>query len=651
MLEVIDDLTAAAGATPSLERARRLGPALARSPPRRRRPPGAVGRPAERKAAERVDEALHRLGALDAVEDAVTLEVFHRTLELELEQDLGRVGRFGDGVLVGSVEMGIGLDLDLVVILGLAEGSFPATVRDDSAPPRPRAGPHRRRAGPAGRPGRAPAPPAPRRPGRRGPAPAVRAPRRPAPQRGAGPSRWVLDLCTQLAGHGSRGGHPTWPPPASHGCGTWRPSTPACGTLDVPATAQEHRLRSLLATGGDLDRHRRRGHRPRRRGDQRPDAATAFTRFDGNLAGLPVPSPVDRITSPTRLERWADCPHRHLVEDLLRAAPVENPEDNLMITPLDKGSLVHAALEDFLLRVLERPIAERRPGQPWTAGDHAAAPGDRRRATATSTRPGAWWAAAIFWTRDRRRILADLDHTLVVDSAHRITHGTAPIVRRARLRVHRGVHRRRSRSRCPTAARCGCAVASTASTSGADGTIHVVDYKTGSYHQGYKDLLSGDPVGGGTKLQLPDLRPGRARRRPATPRRRRRGPSTGSSRARGGFARCGYDITDAVLERTVEVLDVIVRGVDDGVFPPHPPALSTFFRIACHVCDPDGLGTAELRKQWEPQARRPRPARVRRPRRAPRGGRPRPDRSGGRSTSRAPDPCAAPTRDRPRSRR
>ena len=31
------------------------------------------------------------------------------------------------------------------------------------------------------------------------------------------------------------------------------------------------------------------------------------------------------------------------------------------------------------------------------------------------------------------------------------------------------------------------------------GTVHVVDYKTGSYHQGYRDLLGGDPAGGGTK--------------------------------------------------------------------------------------------------------------------------------------------------------
>ena len=81
---------------------------------------------AEQRAAERVDRALDRLGCLDAIEGPVDLEVFTRTLEVELEADLGRVGRMGDGVLVAPVSMGVGLDLDLVVILGLAEGTFPA---------------------------------------------------------------------------------------------------------------------------------------------------------------------------------------------------------------------------------------------------------------------------------------------------------------------------------------------------------------------------------------------------------------------------------------------------------------------------------------------------------------------------------------------
>ena len=379
------------------------------------------------------------------------------------------------------------------------------------------------------------------------------------------PSRWVLDLCTHLAGTG-----PWWAPDLAAAREPWVRHVASFDAglrhLDVPATAQEHRLRSLLATRGRPRRHRRRRHHPRGRGDHGPPQP-GFTRFDGNLAGLPVPSPVDRITSPTRLERWADCPHRHLVEDLLRAAPVENPEDNLMITPLDKGSLVHAALEDFLLRVLERPIAERRPGQPWTASDHAllqeigAAYCDQYEGRGLVGR-------RIFWTRDRRRILADLDATLVVDSAHRITHGTAPMfaelgfgfieesIEAVEIALPDG-RTLRVRGRIDRV------------DLGADGTIHVVDYKTGSYHQGYKDLLSGDPVGGGTKLQLPIYGlAGRVAGRHA------RAPVRAEYwfvTSRGGFARCGYDITDAVLERTVEVLDVIVRGVDGGVFPPHPP--------------------------------------------------------------------------------
>ena len=90
---------------------------------------------AERKAADRVDGVLDRLAALDEVEGPVGLDVFQRTLALELDSDLGRVGRFGEGVFVGPVNMGIGLDLDLVLVLGLSEGTYPAQVRDDSLLP------------------------------------------------------------------------------------------------------------------------------------------------------------------------------------------------------------------------------------------------------------------------------------------------------------------------------------------------------------------------------------------------------------------------------------------------------------------------------------------------------------------------------------
>jgi hypothetical protein len=61
----------------------------------------------------------------------------------------------------------------------------------------------------------------------------------------------------------------------------------------------------------------------------------------------------------------------------------------------------------------------------------------------------------------------------------------------------------------------------------------------------------------------------------------------------------GYTVTDEVLDQTREVLGEIVDGIEHGVFPSHPEATSTYAYITCHTCNPDGLGTAELRKQWD----------------------------------------------------
>ena len=230
-----------------------------------------------------------------------------------------------------------------------------------------------------------------------------------------------------------------------------------------------------------------------------------------------------------------------------------------MITPLDKGSLVHAALERFLLEVLDRPPADRpQPGQAWTRDDLAPAPGDRRRAL----RP-------VRGARPRR-------------PPHLLDPRPAPHPRRPR--------RPRSPTTPSTASstaprRCSPSSGSGSSTSrstpsrsrlpdgrtlrvrgridrvdvGADGTIHVVDYKTGSYYQGYKRPARRRPRRRRHQAAAAALRPGRAGGAPAT--------AEAPVRAeywfvttKGGFARCGYEITDEVLERTVEVLDVIVRG-------------------------------------------------------------------------------------------
>ena len=131
-----------------------------------------------------------------------------------------------------------------------------------------------------------------------------------------------------------------------------------------------------------------------------------------------------------------------------------------------------------------------------------------------------------------------------------------------------------------------------------DGTIHVVDYKTGSYHDGFKALAQRRPVGGGTKLQLPIY--GLAGRVGAA--------TTAGTRARRVLvrhhARAG-SLAAATTSPTTcssapsRCSTSSCAGSTAASSRPIRPALSTFFRIACQVCDPDGLGTAELRKQWD----------------------------------------------------
>jgi RecB family exonuclease len=556
----------------------------------------------ERKAAERVEVALDRLGALDAVEGPVHLDVFTRTLEQELEADLGRVGRLGDGVLVGSVEMGIGLDLDLVVVLGLAEGSFPATVHDDSLLP------DRERARTAGELGlRAD------RIGRQqhhllGALAGARrhllcVPRgdlRKSVERV--PSRWVLELAAALDGDSSSGpdsGRRWWGADLLAAREPWVCHVDSFDAglrhMGSPATAQEHRLRALLARGGTLSAT----DDPRTAAGAEVIAArrsAAFTRFDGNLAGLVVPSPVDTITSPTRLERWAACPHAHLVQDLLGASPVDNPEEALMISPLEKGSLIHKVLEDFITEVLAGPAAGRpAPLQPWSAAHH------RRIEELGNLHCDAWEAQGltgrpIFWKRDRRRILADLHDFLHHDDVHRAGHHTTPIAAElgfgfpgegeavaVALPDGRSLRFRGRADRLDVAA---------------DGTLEVVDYKTGKLNDGYKAITDADPVAAGTKLQLPIY--GLAARaqhgHPATPVRAEYWFVTRV----GKFNRAGYDITDDVLDHTRATLGVIIAGIEAGRFPPHPDAAaSTNPFVGCRVCNPDGLGIVELRQQWE----------------------------------------------------
>lgn len=548
---------------------------------------------AERKASERVEAALRRLAALDTVEGPVGLDVFARTLALELESDLGRVGRFGEGTLVGHISLGIGLDLDLVVVLGLAEGTYPAPVQEDSL-----LLDHERAA-----------------------AGDELSPRRAVVERqhrellaalaGASrhilmvprgdlrriservPSRWVLDIASALA-------HKRlWSDDLLSADAPWLKHTASFEAglrqLTFPASEQEHRLRSLMvavrgpedlvSAADDSALSRGAAVVAARRGPQ-------FTRFDGNLAGLEVPSPVTVPTSATRMERWAKCPFAYFVHDVLGVEAVDNPEDRLQISPLDWGSLVHEALERFVAEVLARPGLLPGPDESWSSSERArlieigAQLCDDYEERGLTGRP-------IFWHRDRSRILADLQRFLEQDDLTR--HLRRPIAAELafgldaasvgavplRLADGRWVHFRGKADRIDLAG---------------DGSLHVIDYKTGR-PDSYRGLSPNDPVLGGRKIQLAVYG--------AAARLHHRTPDIAVwaeywfVSAKGKFKRIGYSVTEDVLQRVGETLGTVVTGIEAGVFAPHPTATSSTPWVECEACDPDGLGVSELRRGWE----------------------------------------------------
>ncbi len=549
----------------------------------------------ERKAAERVEAALDRLGALDAVEGPVELEVFRRTMALELDSDLGREGRFGEGVLVGHLGMGVGLDLDLLVVLGMAEGTCPAPVREDSVLP------DAERAATGGE-----LPP--RRAGLdrqhrellaavAGAAQVLLGVPRGDLRRSTErvPSRWVLDLAT------ARTGERWWSDDLVTADQPWIEHAGSFEAglrrLSFPATAQEHRLRSLLAAaprdavqlasaGGDAELAAAAASLGARRSGR-------FTRFDGNLTGLAIPSPVDTATSTTRLQRWAGCPYGYLVQVLLGIDEVENPEDRLEITPTDRGSLVHEALERFLVEVLDSGEVPA-PDDPWT-GAH------RARMAAIGAEVCAAYEAhgltgrPIFWERECVRIARDLQRFLDEDEAQRRGQRTRPVaaelafglpgspVESVPFELSDG-RRLRFRGKADRV------------DLGDDGTIHVVDYKTGSAHA-YRGLSEDDPDQRGLMLQLPIY--GLAARQHL-----RRATAAVRAEywfvtAKGGFDRTGYAVTDDVLGRVRATLDHVVAGIEAGVFASHPTAVSTNPWVECAACDPDALGHTELRRAWD----------------------------------------------------
>lgn len=456
----------------------------------------------ELEAHHDVQRAVADLARLDGVDTPPDLARFRLALAEELDRTARRHGRFGHGVTVGPLLDAVGADLDLVVVVGAAEGSLPPRGREDALVPD-----HvRRRLGGRVRPRRRS-----RGEEHRDLLAALAAGRRrvlvcprsdPRDQRERQPAPAFLEAARALAGRFVAGGdldrlRGTVPWFVDVESFEWWPATGRAGALPTdPARAAllaDHRAGRPVT-----------GSAPAVAGPALGRAlACGIARREGTLGGWAgdvgsrpeLLDGFDRPRSPTSLQDYATCPFRYFLRSVLRVRALDDPTDADEIPAHERGGLVHRALERFFD---ERGIGKP-PEEPWSPDDRErlrAIAAEEAGALAEAGRTGRPRLWEVHREQLRRRLDAVLDADEVLRRRFRSTpiavewafgfdvEGSGPAAELdagdGRRVAFRGVIDRIDRT--------------------ADGGLLVLDYKTGSAAS-YRDL-DRDVTAHGTRLQL-----------------------------------------------------------------------------------------------------------------------------------------------------
>ncbi len=529
---------------------------------------------AEYRAWEALAAALDRLRHLDPISEPVTRHRFRAALESELDAVPGRVGRVGDGVTVGSLASAVGLDVDIAIVLGAAEGTLPPRPTSDpllSDAERAEAGlvlseqraieMHRALRFVAGT-----------------AAVTFTVPR--GDLRATAhlqPSHW-LDPWSSAAAHVIV---------ASHSAGL--------ADTSFPASPGEHRLRSRYAhvrAGGTLDDACRTDRvlgralalSTGRRGE-------ALSVYDGDLSAAAPPA-IDGPISPSRLEAWTACPHAYFVRYLLGVTPIDEPADQISITAMDIGNTQHHALDRFHRAVIAGELAQPTVDG-WTDEHRVALMRFFDDECAIAQRRGRTGRLA-YWSDERERMRADLLGWLERDSARSVARGSTVIASEHRF------GRRDDADAAPVtiAVPDGRTVELFGSVDRIDrtagGGVVVTDHKTGKATK-YRDLGPDDPTLGGRVFQLPAYAAA-ARALVGDP--RVSVETEYSLLGKGDYSRVGYEMTTEVDDRVAAALDRVVRGIESGYFPNLPERPGWHLFTSCFYCEPDELGTAERWPEW-----------------------------------------------------
>jgi RecB family exonuclease len=520
-------------------------------------------------AVERVVEGLRSLVEIEPGPISRHAAVNH--LEAMLAIPAGRRGSFGQGVLCGPLRHVVGVDLDVVVVLGMAEGDFPPTGVESAVLSRA----ERDAVG---------SPFAPRaraRDERRTYLAAV----------ASAPHQWLL---TPRAA-GGQVAHPApwladvpeerWASIESFDAELARPSGP-------PASLHERDLRELrLVPGGLLSNHPIVTANP---GLARGfDAVAArlddsFSEWEGNVGEHAELAIADTLLSATSLQTWAGCPARYFFKQVLHVREQDDVKDVDELEARHRGSLVHLILEKLGREHLDRYLAGADQMQlpldelSWTATAREVVEQVTRDVLDDFERRGSA-PYEILWDVEKKRILRDVLRTLDTDAADvelmAVEHGFGGDEKPFTIELPSG-ETLRFRGMIDRIDRL-------------HDRLRVIDYKTGTTET-EASVRAG--IASGTLLQLPIYGlAAQAEFDPAAP------VAAGYwyVSSKGGWKDVIIPIDDAIQERFLHSLETISTGIGDGVFPAHPGKEDWFSFENCKYCEYDRICPADRDRAWE----------------------------------------------------
>lgn len=497
-----------------------------------------IEQPAKAATRAALLDIIRTLGSLDGIGPTPRPALVRSTLEDSITAKGGWTGKSGTGVVIGGYADAVARDLDVMLLIGAAEGLAPARIRENPLLPdsvstviggdlltvdqRAEAAKEQFHAALAA-----------------GTSRVVLSPR--GDLRGSGdklPSRWLpatgKDL--QSFAHGIEHGSPT-----GHSVGS-----------AVAATDQEWRLRHLLSADGGTAALQHDDVLQRAVAATRDRRTGVFSRYTGNLgafAGQIIEE--SRALSPTRLENWVSSPFSFFLQHVLKVNIFEDVELEVQINPAQRGNLVHKVLEDYVREITEQQ-QERSLDRLMELAEEA---------FIDFANPA--WLPHV-WEQNQARLRQDFRRLFEEDGAAELTgwnykaaeapFGMDDVTPPVELELEDGtiLQFRGKVDRIDEHS---------------DGRIRVIDYKTGK-SKDYEGLKDSAPTAGGTRFQLPVY--GLFARSLSE---RTTADVTASywfTSRTGNFREIGYAVTEEVVDQLRKDAGLVISAIRHGIFPSKP---------------------------------------------------------------------------------